>query len=89
VAILSSAEFNALTVDPATVRLEGASVKLLGNGGYQCSAQDVNGDSLSDLVCHVKTQEFNFAPGATTGVLEAITTAGTPIRGEDSVNLVP
>ncbi len=90
VAILSSPTFDATQVNPATVTLGGARVKLIGKGGkYACSTQDVNGDELPDLVCHVVTGLFLIEPGATMAELVAETFNGTRVRGEDSIRIVP
>jgi hypothetical protein len=90
VAILSSSTFDAQQVDPATVALAGAKVKLIGKGDkYSCSVQDVNGDGLPDLVCHVLTAQFMIEPGESVAVLEASTFGGQVIRGEDSIRIVP
>ena len=89
VAILGSATFDATQVNPATVRLAGASVKLIGHGDkYSCSTEDVNGDGFVDLVCHVVTAQF-IEPGDSLAVLEAQTFDGQAIRGEDSIRIVP
>ena len=90
VAILSSPTFDATQVNPATVTLAGASVRLLGNSGqYACSTQDVNGDQLPDLVCQVTTAQASIRTGQTVVVLEAQTFAGKAIRGQQSVKIVP
>ncbi len=89
-AILSSATFDATQVDPASVALAGAAVKLIGKGDrYACSSEDVNGDGLPDFVCHVTTAQFMIEPGDSIAVLEAQTVSGEPIRGEDSIQIVP
>jgi hypothetical protein len=90
VAILSSPTFDATQVDPATVTLAGASVRLLGNSDrYACSAQDVNGDMLPDLVCQVATAQAFIQPGDSVLVLEAKTFGGQAIRGQESIRIVP
>ncbi len=90
VAILSSPTFDATQVDPATVTLAGAAVKLIGKGSkYSCSAQDVNSDGLTDLVCHVETAQFLIEPGDSVAVLEGQTFSGLRIRGENSIQIVP
>ncbi|HXE75181.1 MAG TPA: kelch repeat-containing protein [Candidatus Xenobia bacterium] len=91
VAILSSGDFNApAEVDPDSLRLAGAAVNLIGKSGrFQCGSQDVNGDGLPDLVCHFDTAEFFIELGESTAVLEGQTLSGRPIRGEDSVRIVP
>jgi hypothetical protein len=89
VAILSSDTFDATTVDPVTVALAGATVKLVGKSDkYLAHEEDVNEDGLMDLVCQVYTAQFMIEPGESLAVLEAETFDGTPIRGEDSIRVV-
>jgi hypothetical protein len=90
VAILSSLTFDATQVDPTTVTLAGARVRLIGKGDrYSCAVEDVNADGLPDLVCHVVTAQFIIEPGDSVAVLEAETFGGVTIRGEDSIQIVP
>jgi len=90
VAILGSDSFDATTVDPATVSLAGASVKMVGKSDKSlCHEEDVNGDGYTDLVCQVYTAQFMIEEGQSTAVLEATTTDGTPVRGEDDIRIVP
>lgn len=58
IAILSTASFDAGTVDPTTITVAGASVSLRRNGTTASSMEDVNGDGLLDLVVHVNTQDL-------------------------------
>jgi sugar lactone lactonase YvrE len=89
VAILSSATFDATTVDASSLRFAGAGVsrtrkKLL------CHQDDVGGgpdgspDGLIDLVCQFKISELKIAPGTDSGVLTGLA-KGVPIRGEDHI----
>ncbi|MFQ5777638.1 MAG: hypothetical protein ACE5IP_06485 [Terriglobia bacterium] len=90
VAILSSSSFDATTVDPQTLTLAGASVRLLvKKEKFQCSQQDSNQDGLTDLVCQFNTAELELEPGDALAVLTAQTLAGQTIRGQDSVRVVP
>lgn len=89
VAIVSTASFDATIVDPLTVTLAGATVALKGKGTPMASFQDVNGDSLLDLVVHVSTKALQLSDGDTVAVLEAQTFGGTRIRGTDLVRIVP
>ncbi len=90
VAILSSETFDATTVDPSTVSLAGAKVKMVGKSNkFLCHTEDVNGDGRQDLVCQVTTAQFMIETGSSVAVLEAETFGGQAIRGEDSVNIVP
>ncbi len=88
VAILSSATFDATTVDPTTVTLAGASVALRGKGTPNASVQDVNVDGLPDLVVHVSTEALQLTEGDTQALLEATTYSGQRIEGSDSVRIV-
>ncbi len=89
VAILSTAEFDARTVDPLTVSLAGAGVRLRGNGTPQAAAQDVNGDGLPDLVVQVSTQALQLAAADVEAVLTGRTCGTRRIRGVDTVRVVP
>lgn len=90
VAILSSTSFDATTVNPDTITLAGASVKVTGKSGkYLCHTEDVNNDALPDLVCQVYTAEFMIETGETVAVLLAKTFDNKSIRGEDNVRIVP
>ncbi len=90
VAVLSSADFNATTVDPTSVQLSGAGVAVRGQGKSLAHVEDVNGDGLFDLVCQVETE--NLDPGAFQGgeaILTGETFDGTPIEGRDEIVIVP
>jgi hypothetical protein len=85
VAILTTADFDATTVDPLSVEFgpEGAT-EAHGKG----HREDVNGDGKKDLVLHFRTQETGIACGATEGVLSGETFAGQAIVGADSIKTV-
>lgn len=93
VAILSSPDFDALTVDPATVQLEGkAGVRAKGNGTYLTEQRDVNGDGRIDLIVKIETQ--NLDPSTIQDGLAEVTgqTTTTPpifFKGVDEVTIVP
>lgn len=90
VAILSSDTFDATTVIPESVALAGTRVKMVGKADkYLCSKEDVNEDGLMDMVCKVYTSLVIIETGESVAVLEAETSDGRAIRGEDSVNIVP
>jgi len=88
VAILGAPTFDASTVDPSTVRLAGAPVRIGGDGLPVASLQDVNADGLLDLVVEVPTAALQLSASATEAVLEGLTNDGIPIRGSDSVHVV-
>jgi hypothetical protein len=89
IAILSSASFDATTVDPATIDVEGAQVRLRDNGAPMASGNDVNGDGLLDLLVHVSTNMLNISEGQGDVTLTASTFSGTAISGQDSIRVVP
>ena len=89
VAIFSTPTFDARTVDPTTVRLASAPVKLTGKSKPIASFQDVNGDGLLDLVVHIETSALQLSSTDTTAVLKGRTFSGQPIQGSDSVRVVP
>lgn len=89
VGILSTQSFDAKTVDPATVTVAGAPVKLKGKGTPMASFEDVNGDGLLDLVVHVSTDALQLSESAMMAVLEGMTFSGAPIKGRDTVRVVP
>ncbi len=89
VAILSHATFDATTVDPLTVTLADAQVRVKGNGTAQTSEEDVNGDGRTDLVMHIDTEGLQLTGEATSATLEGHTTTGQLIKGTDVVTVVP
>ncbi|MBI3042319.1 MAG: hypothetical protein HYY78_05790 [Betaproteobacteria bacterium] len=89
VAILTTRSFDARTVDPTTVALAGAPVKLKGKGTPMASFEDVNGDGLQDLVVHVSTEALQLSDSAMMAVLEGRTYSGDPVKGRDTVRVVP
>lgn len=88
IAILSRPGFDATTVDPTTVTLAGAEVKLKGKGTPMAEQEDVNGDGLPDLVVHVETEALQLSDGDTVAVLEGETFSGSQVMGADSVRVV-
>ena len=89
VAILSTADFDATAVDPTTVTLAGAQVALRGKGTPMAFFEDVNKDGLLDLVVHVSTGALQLSDTDTQAILEGRTFAGMPIRGTDTIRVVP
>lgn len=91
VAILSTDIFDATQVDPGTVTLAGAGVAVKGKGNNLLAhPEDVNGDSLLDLVVQVETENLvqgQFQDGY--AILEGRTFDGLPFRGQDEIVIVP
>jgi hypothetical protein len=86
VAILGSDSFDAAQVDPLTVKLENAAIRLRGKSGNAGSLEDVNNDGFLDLVVHIV--DFTVLDGATTATLTGSLYDGTPIKGTDSIVIV-
>lgn len=89
VAILSSETFDATTVNPLTVTLAGANVRLKGKGTPMSSFEDINKDGRLDLLVHVETEALELTDTSTEAVLEGKTFSGRRIKGTDTVKVVP
>jgi hypothetical protein len=89
VAILSTPQFDATTVDPTSVELAGAKVRLKGKGSPMASLQDVNKDGRMDLVVHVSTEALELTGIDVQAFLEGRTFGGAPVIGTDSIRVVP
>jgi hypothetical protein len=91
VAILSSTDFDATTVNADTVKLAGASVAVRGNSKKELAhVEDVNGDGLLDLFCKIDTE--NLDPGTIQdgiAYLTGETESGDSIQGSDTIQIVP
>jgi hypothetical protein len=86
VAILTTEDFDALTVDADSVRFGPAEAE---KRHKQAHVEDVDGDGDLDLLLHFRTQDTGIAPGDTEACLSGQTHDGVPITGCDSVRTVP
>ncbi len=90
VAILGSVDFDATQVDPSTVKLADARVRVKGNGQPLTTIQDTNGDGFLDLVLHIDTEGFDLTDGDVSATLTGRTLiSDEAIEGEDVVRVVP
>lgn len=91
IAILGSDTFDVNDINTETLRFAEAAVKVVGKKDPHslCSYEDVNGDFISDLVCHFVTQDIAGVDGeSTSATVNGELLDGTPIEGTDSVNIV-
>ncbi len=90
VAILTTDDFDATTVDHSTVMFEGASETHVNrrNGEPRRHEEDVDGDGDTDLVVHFRLGETNLTCDSTEGTLTGETFDGRVIEGTDSVRMV-
>jgi hypothetical protein len=84
VAILTTADFDALTVDHTTVTFEGATET---HGGKK-HQEDVDNDGDTDLVFHFRQGETSLDCTSTEGTLTGQTLGGQSIEGTDSVRMI-
>ena len=91
VAILSTEEFDATTLDPETIFLEGSGVAVRGKGNKPMShAEDVNGDGMADLVVQIDIESLDperFQDGSAVVTVEI----GDQVlyQGDDEITTVP
>ena len=97
-AILTTDDFDAADVDPATVTLgnddgNDTSVATRKKGSLKASLEDVDDDGDLDLILHFDTQALvgngDLDANTTELILNGETTGGQAIQGSDSVNIVP
>jgi hypothetical protein len=85
VAILTTDNFDAPTVDPLSVRFGPKGAIEAHKRGH---VEDVNGDGKLDMVLHFNTQDTGIVCGATSAELTGWTIGGQPIEGIDSIQTV-
>ena len=84
-AILTTANFDATTIDPLTVKFgPNGATESHGRGHIE----DVDNDGDQDLVLHFKTQETGISCGETSASLIGETIDGQMIEGADSIKTV-
>jgi len=82
VAVLTTVDFDASTVDPETVEFAGASP-------VRWVMEDVDDDGDMDMLFFFKTQGLGLTAASTEATLTGATVGGQPIEGTDTVNIVP
>ena len=89
VAVFGTNEFNVSSIDPATVTLSGAPIKLVANSKPIFSIKDVDGDGIADWIAHINSAGLRLNSGDTVATLVGKTFDGMIIYGIDSVKIVP
>jgi len=89
VAILTTDTFDASTVDPFTLTLDGAAVSLRGKSGIAGGLEDVDGDGDLDLVVQFDDVAGTYPPGDSVATLSGQTYDGVWIEGSDTIHIVP
>jgi len=82
VAVLTTADFDASTVDPATVEFAGATP-------LRWTFEDVDNDGDLDMLFHFDTQTLQLNASSTEATLTGATTGGQEFTGTDTVRIVP
>ncbi len=89
VAILTTDSFDAATVDPFSVSLNGAAVHVKGKSGNAGSLEDVDNDGDLDLVVQIEDVDGTYQAGDTLATLTGVTVDGFDIVGQDTICIVP
>jgi hypothetical protein len=89
VAIFSTPTFDATNVNPTSVSLASATVKLTGKGTPISSLQDVNGDGRLDLVVQIDTSALQLSAADTQATLQGQTFDQMRVAGSDLVRVLP
>jgi len=86
VAILSSATFDATTVDVDSLAFGPAGAAPTHRNGHM---EDVDGDGLTDFVSHYRTQETGIEFGDDRACITGKTNGGSSLFGCDDISTVP
>ena len=76
-------------IDLATLLLNGVSPRLMPDGSWHVSFEDVDGDLLLDLLVHFEMQALGIEPGMTDLTLTGLLMDGTGLQGADAIRIVP
>lgn len=87
VALLSSANFDALDVNQSSLRFGSTGTE----GSFlRCNSHgiDVNRDKLPDLICHFDFAKADFQPGDTQGFVTGTTNSGVDFKGQGFLKIL-
>lgn len=89
VAILGSETFDVAQIDQTTLAFQGSSASTKGKSGKIGAFDDLNGDGYMDLVVQFPTEDLALTQDDSEATVTGELTDGTPIRGTDSIRVVP
>ncbi len=89
VAIYGTGDIDVTEIDLATLMLEGMSLREKGKSGKLGSFEDINGDSILDLVLHFDLSELPFDASTDAYTLSGMMLDGMALEGSDSIRAVP
>lgn len=89
VILFGAADFDVNGVDPMSVTLAGAAVRLRGNGQANVTIKDADQDGTQDMLLHIDTTALELSDTATDAILEGVTFNGQRFQGSDVVRIVP
>ena len=90
VAILGSADFDVTQIDPATVQMEGLSIKTTGKKNKPLvHIEDVNGDGFDDLMFQIEDSKGVFTESSSVATVTGALLDGTSFEGTDKICIVP
>ena len=84
-----SEELDLTEIDLETLLLNGVEPRLMPDGSWHVSFEDVDGDLLLDLVMHLEMQALGIEPGMTELALTGALMDGTELQGADAIRIVP
>jgi parallel beta-helix repeat protein len=87
--IFGTATFDVVQINPATITLANAAIKLKGNGQSMANYTDINGDGFVDVVVHIITEALQLTAADVKAELNGYLVDGRNIKGFDSVRIVP
>ncbi len=89
VAIYGTDDIDVTEIDLATLMLEGMSLRERGNSGKLGTFEDINGDSIVDLLLHFEMSELSFNASSDEYTLSGMMLDGMALEGSDSIRSVP
>ncbi len=89
VAIYGTDDIDVTEIDLETLMLEGMSLREKGKSGKLGTFEDINGDSIVDLLLHFEMSELSFNASSDEYTLSGMMLDGMALEGSDSIRSVP